>query len=46
MLKMEVGTIKIHIFRQELLLYPIKNELKFVFCVLKLFSFNEMCGGG
>jgi len=40
MLKIEVGTIKIHIFRQELFLYLIKKELKICFLCFKEFFFN------
>lgn len=40
MLKKEVGTIKIRIFRQELFLYLIKKELKICFVCFKDFFFQ------
>ena len=42
MLKIEVGTIKIQVFRQELFLYLIKKELKVCFLCFKVF-FSIKC---
>jgi len=46
MLKIKVGTIQIRVFRQELFLYPIKNELKVCFLCFKVINFNNMLAGG